>query len=156
MAKTFEKTNKDKEVAALFEKILAVNKRLGTSIEVEQFLDRLTFGDSGTRRNTRYFIEPFTRTSSPSVTTPVVLAHELLHQGTVGAINLVRKGKAEGILTKEQIDAVNTIIDIYNKVKASPETLSESERGLANPYEFAAQMVDPRQRRALSMSPRTA
>ena len=63
VAKTFEKTNKDKEVAALFEKILAVNKRLGTSIEVEQFLDRLTFGDSGTRRNTRYFIEPFTRTS---------------------------------------------------------------------------------------------
>ena len=32
VAKTFEKTNKDKEVAALFEKILAVNKRLGTSL----------------------------------------------------------------------------------------------------------------------------
>ena len=154
VAKIFEKYNKNKEVKALFDKILTINKRLGTSVEILESDENGNYGSAGTRRDVRYYLDGFTRTSSnQNVNIPLVIAHELLHQGTVGAINLVRKGKAEGVLTKEQIDAVNTIIDIYNKVKANEGILSESKRGLANPYEFAAQMVDPRQRRALSMSP---
>lgn len=154
VAKIFEKYNKDKEVKALFDKILAINKRLGTSVEILASDENGNYGSAGTKRDVRYYLDGFTRTSSnQSVNIPLVIAHELLHQGTVGAINLVKKGKAEGVLTKEQIDAVNTILDIYNKVKANEGILSESKRGLANPYEFAAQMVDPRQRKALSMSP---
>ena len=153
IAAAFEKTNTDKQVKALFDKILAVNKRLGTSIEVAASDVNNNSGSAGTRRDVHYYLDGFTRTSAGKIQVPVVLAHELLHQGTIGAINLVRKNKAEGVLTKEQIDAVNTIIDIYNKVKANPQKLSESQRGLADPYEFAAQMVDPRQRKALSMSP---
>lgn len=153
IAAIFEKTNTDQQVNALFDRILAVNKRLGTSIEVAASDVNNNSGSAGTRRDVHYYLDGFTRTSAGKIQIPVVLAHELLHQGTIGAINLVRKGKAEGVLTKEQIDAVNTILDIYNKVKADSERLSESKRGLADPYEFAAQMVDPRQRKALSMSP---
>ena len=153
IAAIFEKTNTDKEVKDLFDKILAINKRLGTSVDIQASQEEGASGEAGTRRDVYYYLDGFTRTSAGKINIPVVIAHELLHQGTIGAINLVMNGKAEGVLTKDQIDAVNTIIDIYNKVKANPERLSESKRGLANPYEFAAQMVDPRQRRALSMSP---
>lgn len=153
VAEAFEKTNKDKEIAKLFEKILAVNKRLGTSIEILPYNRNGRIGESGIRRNVYYFLDGLTQTYSNEINIPVVIAHELLHQGTVGAINLVRKGKAEGVLTKEQIDAVNTIIDIYNKAVRNKEAFAEMQYGLQDPYEFTAQMVDPRQRRALSMSP---
>ena len=153
VAEAFEKTNKDKEIAKLFEKILAVNKRLGTSIEILPYNRNGRAGEAGIRRNVYYFLDGLTQTFSNEINIPVVIAHELLHQGTLGAINLVMKGKAEGVLTKEQIDAVNTIIDIYNKAIRNKEAFAENPYGLQSPYEFAAQMVDPRQRRALSMSP---
>lgn len=153
IADIFEKTNTDKEVKILFDKILAINKRLGTTIDVQGSQEEGASGEARTHRDVHYYLDGFTRTSPEEINIPVVIAHELLHQGTVGAINLVIKGKAEGVLTKEQIDAVNTIIDIYNKARGNKEAFAENDYGLQDPYEFAAQMADPRQRRALSMSP---
>lgn len=70
---------------------------------------------------------------------------------TLGSIDLVKRGKADGILTPKQIEAVNSILDIYNKVKDNRKQFEENTYGLTDEYEFAAQMADPRQRKALDL-----
>lgn len=80
------------------------------------------------------------------------ILHEMIHQVANGAINLVKKGKAEGALTPKQIEAVNTILDIYNKVKDDTKRFRENTYGLQNEYELTAQMADPRQRKAMDLS----
>ena len=52
----------------------------------------------------------------------------MLHQATMGAIHLVNSGKAEGVLIQKQIDAVNTIIDIYHNVKDGVKRFEEESR----------------------------
>ena len=47
IAAIFEKYNKDKEVKALFEKILSINKRLGTSIQILSSDENGNYGSSG-------------------------------------------------------------------------------------------------------------
>ena len=155
VASVFKSSNKDEILNKLFDKVYDICRRVGTEFHAVQVESENTGAYSpGDLQNTIYFnIAQLVKTSSSNLELPVVILHEMLHQGTVGAINLVRKGKAKGVLTKEQIDAVNTIIDIYNKAKGNKEAFSDNPYGLQSPYEFAAQMADPRQRRALSMSP---
>lgn len=149
--KIYKQINKDPRLNEIFDKTISIAKRLGSSIEVsnEDASGKGNFGESGTKRDLHYYIEAFCRTASSEQELPVVILHELIHQATTGAISIVKKGKAEGILTKQQIDAVNTIFDIYNKSLNNKNLFSENDRGLLNEYEFAAQMADPRQRRAL-------
>lgn len=155
VASVFKSSNKDEILNKLFDKVYDICRRVGTEFHAGQVESENTGAYSPEDlQNTIYFnIAQLVKTSSSNLELPVVILHEMLHQGTVGAINLVRKGKAKGVLTKEQIDAVNTIIDIYNKAKGNKEAFSDNPYGLQSPYEFAAQMADPRQRRALSMSP---
>lgn len=149
--KIYKQINKDHRLNKIFDKTISIAKHLGSSIEVakEDASGKGNFGESGTKRDLHYYIEAFCRTASSEQELPVVILHELIHQATTGAISIVKKGKAEGILTKLQIDAVNTIFDIYNKSLNNKNLFSENDRGLLNEYEFAAQMADPRQRRAL-------
>lgn len=155
VASVFKSSNKDEILNKLFDKVYDICRRVGTEFHAVQVESENTGAYSpGDLQNTIYFnIAQLVKTSSSNLELPVVILHEMLHQGTVGAINLVRKGKAKGVLTKEQIDAVNTIIDIYNKAVRNKEAFAENDYGLKDTYEFAAQMADPRQRRALSMSP---
>ena len=155
VASVFKSSNKDEILNKLFDKVYDICRRVGTEFHAGQVESENTGAYSPRDlQNTIYFnIAQLVKTSSSNLELPVVILHEMLHQGTVGAINLVRKGKAKGVLTKEQIDAVNTIIDIYNKAVRNKEAFAENDYGLKDTYEFAAQMADPRQRRALSMSP---
>ena len=51
IAAILEKYNKDKEVKALFDKILSINKRLGTSIQILSSDENGNYGSSGLRRD---------------------------------------------------------------------------------------------------------
>lgn len=72
------------------------------------------------------------------------------------AIHLVRDGKAEGMLTPKQIEAVKTVNDIYNKAKADRRIVWENgnkrDYGGKDVYEFVAEMASNRQRKILDIS----
>ena len=148
----FKETNRDKEKAKLFQKVLDINKRLGVNIKVSAESPRKRSGEADTYRNIDLYIDGLTKTKAPDYAAPTVMLHEMIHEVTMGAINLVKKGKAEGILTPKQIEGVKTILEIYDKVKDDKERFKEEPYGLTDAYELTAQMADSRQRKAMSLS----
>ena len=112
-------------------------------------------GFAGTDRDISLFIDTMTRTSTPQSELAHTILHEMIHQATVGSINLVKKGMADGMLTSKQIEAVNTIINTYDAYKADRRLVWEEDNyrdyGGKDEYEFAAEMADAKQRRILSI-----
>ena len=148
---------KDKGRDALFSKALDIVKRLGTEFGgINDAPAENYAGVSTTQREVALFIDTLARTSTRREATAKTLLHEMIHQATVGAINLVRRGNAGGLLTPKQIDAVNTILDIYDKAVADGRIHYQegvkSDYGGKNPYEFAAQMADTVQRKKLDLT----
>ena len=148
----FKETNRDKEKAELFQRVLDINKRLGVSIKVSAESPKKRSGEADTRRNIDLYIDGLTKTKAPDYAAPTVMLHEMIHEVTMGAINLVKKGKAEGVLTPKQIEGVKTILEIYDKVKDDKERFKEEPYGLSDAYELTAQMADSRQRKAMNLS----
>ena len=148
----FKETNRDKEKAKLFQKVLDINKRLGVNIKVSAESPNKRSGEADTYRNIDLYIDGLTKTKAPDYAAPTIMLHEMIHEVTMGAINLVKKGKAEGILTPKQIEGVKTILEIYDKVKDNKERFKEEPYGLTDAYELTAQMADSRQRKAMSLS----
>ena len=148
----FKETNRDKEKAELFQRVLDINKRLGVSIKVSAESPKKRSGEADTRRNIDLYIDGLTKTKAPDYAAPTVMLHEMIHEVTMGAINLVKKGKAEGVLTPKQIEGVKTILEIYDKVKDDKERFKEEPYGLSDAYELTAQMADSRQRKAMDLS----
>lgn len=148
----FKETNRDKEKAKLFQKVLDINKRLGVNIKVSAESPKKRSGEADTYRNIDLYIDGLTKTKAPDYAAPTVMLHEMIHEATMGAINLVKKGKAEGMLTPKQIDGVKTILEIYDKVKDDKERFKEEPYGLSDAYELTAQMADSRQRKAMDLS----
>lgn len=112
-------------------------------------------GFAGTDRDISLFIDTMTRTSTPPSELAHTILHEMIHQATIGSINLVKKGMADGMLTPKQIEAVNTIINTYDAYKADRRLVWEEDNyrdyGGKDEYEFAAEMADVKQRRILSI-----
>lgn len=112
-------------------------------------------GFAGTDRDISLFIDTMTRTSTPPSELAHTILHEMIHQATIGSINLVKKGMADGMLTPKQIEAVNTIINTYDAYKADRRLVWEEDNyrdyGGKDEYEFAAEMADAKQRRILSI-----
>lgn len=112
-------------------------------------------GFAGTDRDISLFIDTMTRTSTPQSELAHTILHEMIHQATVGSINLVKKGMADGMLTPKQIEATNTIINTYDAYKADRRLVWEEDNyrdyGGKDEYEFAAEMADAKQRRILSI-----
>ena len=148
----FKETNRDKEKAKLFQKVLDINKRLGVNIKVSAESPKKRSGEADTYRNIDLYIDGLTKTKAPDYAAPTVMLHEMIHEVTMGAINLVKKGKAEGMLTPKQIEGVKTILEIYDKVKGDKERFKEEPYGLSDAYELTAQMADSRQRKAMDLS----
>lgn len=148
----FKETNRDKEKAKLFQKVLDINKRLGVNIKVSAENPNKRSGEADTYRNIDLYIDGLTKTKAPDYAAPTVMLHEMIHEVTMGAINLVKKGKAEGMLTPKQIEGVKTILEIYDKVKGDKERFKEEPYGLSDAYELTAQMADARQRKAMDLS----
>ena len=148
----FKETNRDKEKAKLFQKVLDINKRLGVNIKVSAESPKKRSGEADTYRNIDLYIDGLTKTKAPDYAAPTVILHEMIHEATMGAINLVKKGKAEGMLTPKQIDGVKTILEIYDNVKDDKERFKEEPYGLSDAYELTAQMADSRQRKAMDLS----
>lgn len=148
----FKETNRDKEKAKLFQKVLDINKRLGVNIKVSAESPNKRSGEADTYRNIDLYIDGLTKTKAPDYAAPTVMLHEMIHEVTMGAINLVKKGKAEGMLTPRQIEGVKTILEIYDKVKDDKERFKEEPYGLSDAYELTAQMADSRQRKAMDLS----
>lgn len=148
----FKETNRDKEKAKLFQKVLDINKRLGVSIKVSAESPKKRSGEADIYRNIDLYIDGLTKTKAPDYAAPTIMLHEMIHEVTMGAINLVKKGKAEGMLTPKQIEGVNTILEIYDKVKDDKERFKEEPYGLSDAYELTAQMADSRQRKAMDLS----
>lgn len=148
----FKETNRDKEKAKLFQRVLDINKRLGVNIKVSAESPKKRSGEADTYRNIDLYIDGFTKTKAPDYAAPTVMLHEMIHEVTMGAINLVKKGKAEGMLTPKQIEGVKTILEIYDKVKDDKERFKEEPYGLSDAYELTAQMADSRQRKAMDLS----
>ncbi len=154
----FEATNQAKEEGArkLFEKALDIAKRLGVEFGGKDEGDkRGNMGEAMPDRSINLFIDTLSRThTSPNEASHTII-HELIHQSTMGAIHLVKDGKAEGMLTPKQIEAVKTVIDIYNKAKADGRIVweegNEKDYGGKDEYEFAAEMSDEKQRKILSI-----
>lgn len=150
--RAFRRNNREAEKEQLFEQAVSVVKKLGIDFGV---VDEGPNGSSGvatTDREIALFVDGLTKTATrhkDDISNTIL--HEMLHQATMGAIHLVNSGKAEGVLTQKQIDAVNTIIDIYHKVKDDVKRFEEDTYGLQNEYEFAAQMGNSVQRKALDM-----
>ena len=152
ISKAFEETkgreSRGREI--LFRASLDIARRLGTKFYLEEAGPKASHaGVTDTNREIRFFLDGLTRTATKAEEFNVTIVHELLHQSVNGAINLVKKGKAEGFLSEKQIDGAKTILDIYNKVKGDKERFKENTYGLKSEYEFAAQMADQRQRQAL-------
>ena len=148
----FKETNRDKEKAKLFQKVLDINKRLGVNIKVSAENPNKRSGEADTYRNIDLYIDGLTKTKAPDYAAPTVMLHEMIHEVTMGAINLVKKGKAEGMLTPKQIEGVKTILEIYDKVKDDKERFKEEPYGLSDAYELTAQMADSRQRKVMDLS----
>lgn len=148
----FKETNRDKEKAKLFQRVLDINKRLGVNIKVSAESPKKRSGEADIYRNIDLYIDGLTKTKAPDYAAPTIMLHEMIHEVTMGAINLVKKGKAEGILTPKQIEGVKTILEIYDKVKDDKERFKEEPYGLTDAYELTAQMADSRQRKAMDLS----
>ncbi len=148
----FKETNRDKEKAKLFQRVLDINKRLGVNIKVSEESSKKRSGAADTYRNIDLYIDGLTKTKAPDYAAPTIMLHEMIHEVTMGAINLVKKGKAEGVLTPKQIEGVKTILEIYDKVKDDKERFKEEPYGLSDAYELTAQMADSRQRKAMDLS----
>lgn len=148
----FKETNRDKAKAELFQKALDISKRLGVNIIVSAEDPNRASGRTDTYRNIDLYIDGLTKTSLTGNAAPTVMLHEMIHEVTMGAINLVKKGKAEGMLTPKQIEAVKTILEIYDRVKGDKERFKEEPYGLTDAYELTAQMADSRQRKAMNLS----
>ena len=148
----FKETNRDKAKAELFQKALDISKRLGVNIIVSAEDSNRASGRTDTYRNIDLYIDGLTKTSLTSNAAPTVMLHEMIHEATMGAINLVKKGKAEGMLTPKQIEGVKTILEIYDRVKGDKERFKEEPYGLTDAYELTAQMADSRQRKAMGLS----
>ncbi len=150
--RAFRRNNREAEKEQLFEQAVSVVKKLGIDFGVG---DEGVNGSSGvatTDREIVLFVDGLSKTATrhkDDISNTIL--HEMSHQATMGAIHLVNSGKAEGVLTQKQIDAVNTIIDIYHKVKDDVKRFEEDTYGLQNEYEFAAQMGNSVQRKALDM-----
>lgn len=148
----FKETNRDKEKAKLFQRVLDINKRLGVNIKVSAESPKKRSGEADIYRNIDLYIDGLTKTKAPDYAAPTIMLHEMIHEVTMGAINLVKKGKAEGMLTPKQIEGVKTILEIYDKVKDDKERFKEEPYGLSDAYELTAQMADSRQRKAMDLS----
>lgn len=148
----FKETNRDKEKAKLFQRVLDINKRLGVNIKVSEESSKKRSGAADTYRNIDLYIDGLTKTKAPDYAAPTIMLHEMIHEATMGAINLVKKGRAEGMLTPKQIEGVKTILEIYDKVKDDKERFKEEPYGLSDAYELTAQMADSRQRKAMDLS----
>ena len=148
----FKETNRDKAKAELFQKALDISKRLGVNIIVSAEDPNRASGRTDTYRNIDLYIDGLTKTSLTGNAAPTVMLHEMIHEATMGAINLVKKGKAEGMLTPKQIEGVKTILEIYDRVKGDKERFKEEPYGLTDAYELTAQMADSRQRKAMDLS----
>lgn len=148
----FKETNRDKEKAKLFQKVLDINKRLGVNIKVSAESPNKRSGEADTYRNIDLYIDGLTKTKAPDYAAPTIMLHEMIHEATMGAINLVKKGRAEGMLTPKQIEGVKTILEIYDRVKGDKERFKEEPYGLTDAYELTAQMADSRQRKAMDLS----
>lgn len=148
----FKETNRDKAKAELFQKALGISKRLGVNIKVSAESPKKMSGEADIHRNIDLYIDGLVKTKSPDYAAPTVMLHEMIHEATMGAINLVKKGKAEGILTPKQIEGVKTILEIYDRVKGEKERFKEEPYGLTDAYELTAQMADSRQRKAMDLS----
>lgn len=148
----FKETNRDKEKAKLFQRVLDINKRLGVNIKVSDESPKKRSGEADIYRNIDLYIDGLTKTKAPDYAAPTIMLHEMIHEATMGAINLVKKGKAEGMLTPKQIEGVKTILEIYDKVKDDKERFKEEPYGLSDAYELTAQMADSRQRKAMDLS----
>ena len=148
----FKDTNRDKGKAQLFQRVLDINKRLGVNIKVSADSPKKRSGEADTYRNIDLYIDGLTKTKAPDYAAPTIMLHEMIHEVTMGAINLVKKGKAEGMLTPKQIEGVKTILEIYDKVKDDKERFKEEPYGLSDAYELTAQMADSRQRKAMGLS----
>lgn len=148
----FKETNRDKEKAKLFQRVLDINKRLGVNIKVSAESPKKMSGEADIYRNIDLYIDGLARTKAPDYAAPTIMLHEMIHEVTMGAINLVKKGKAEGVLTPKQIEGVKTILEIYDKVKDDKERFKEEPYGLSDAYELTAQMADSRQRKAMDLS----
>lgn len=150
--RTFRRNNRETEKEQLFEQAVSVVKKLGIDFGVGDEGPNGSSGVATTDREIALFVDGLTKTATrhkDDISNTIL--HEMLHQATMGAIHLVNSGKAEGVLTQKQIDAVNTIIDIYHKVKDDVKRFEEDTYGLQNEYEFAAQMGNSVQRKALDM-----
>lgn len=143
------------ETDRLFDKALDIVKRLGVEFNVYEGADIRNpkrEGVSSTDRRIELFLEGMARTELRDNDFTHTILHEMLHQATVGSINLVKKGKAEGMLTPKQIEGVNEILKIYDEVKGDKERFKENTYGLTDAYELTAQMADLRQRKAMDLS----
>lgn len=147
----FKETNRDKGKAELFQRVLDINKRLGVTFKVSEESSKKRSGAADIYRNIDLYIDGLTKTKAPDYAAPTVILHEMIHEATMGAINLVKKGKAEGVLTPKQIEGVKTILEIYDKVKGDKERFKEEPYGLTDAYELTAQMADSRQRKAMDL-----
>lgn len=154
----FEATNSSREEGArrLFEKACDIAKRLGVEFGgMDEGVKRGNMGEAMPDRSINLFIDTLSRTYTKLNEAGHTILHELIHQATMGAIHLVKDGKAEGMLTPKQIEAVKTVIDVYNKVKADGRIVWEEGKrrnyGGKDEYEFAAEMSDEKQRNILSI-----
>lgn len=155
----FEATNQAKEEGTrrLFEKARDIAKRLGVEFGgMDEGDERGNVGEATPERNINIFIDTLSRTYTNPKEAAHTILHELIHQATMGAIHLVKDGKAEGMLTPKQIEAVKTVIDIYNKAKADGRIVWEEGKrrnyGGKDEYEFAAEMAGGKQRKILDLS----
>lgn len=158
ISRLFEATNQAKEEGArrLFEKAFDIAKRLGVEFGgMDEGEIRGNVGEATPERNINLFIDTLSRTYTTPKEAAHTILHELIHQATMGAIHLVKDGKAEGMLTPKQIEAVKTVIDIYNKAKADGRIVWEEGKrrdyGAKDEYEFAAEMAGEKQRKILSI-----
>lgn len=159
ISRLFEATNQAKEEGArrLFEKARDIAKRLGVEFGgMDEGDERGNVGEATPERNINLFIDTLSRTYTNPKEAAHTILHELIHQATMGAIHLVKDGKAEGMLTPKQIEAVKTVIDIYNKAKADGRIVWEEGKrrnyGGKDEYEFAAEMAGGKQRKILDLS----
>lgn len=148
----FKETNRDKAKAELFQKALDISKRLGVNIKVSTESPNKASGEADIYRNIDLYIDGLVKTKAPDDSAPTIMLHEMIHEATMGAINLVKKGKAEGVLTPKQIEGVKTILEIYDRVKDDKERFKEEPYGLTDAYELTAQIADSRQRKAMDLS----
>ena len=147
----FNDYNQDEDVAALFEKVAPLCRKIGLDIRFNDTLENS--GESHYDGKVRYHLDFLTATGTPAYGVGTTILHELVHSVTQSTVYAYNNGLE---LTSSQRRAVKELMDTYDELLEQAQGFpipDYAENVLSSAEEMIAEMADPYVREELSKIP---